>query len=342
MTIADVARAAGVSTGAVSYALNGRPGVTEETRRRILAVARQLGWRPSASAKALVHARTCTVGLVMARPPELLASDPFFPRFLAAVEATLSERDHALLLQVVGDDESRELECYERLASSHRVDGVFLTDLRLDDPRFALVERLELPAVGVGQPLTEVAFPCVASDDASAMAEVVRHLVALGHRRIAYVGGPPCYVHSVHRERAWRDALERAGIAPGPIAAGDFTGPGGAVATADVLRNEPRPTAIVYANDLMAMAGMGVATALGLRVPDQLSMVGFDDIPAAAHVSPGLTTVRADVATWGRLAAALLLAEVERRSIELPPLEPPRLVVRDSTAPPPRASVPTR
>ncbi|HZV48641.1 MAG TPA: LacI family DNA-binding transcriptional regulator [Candidatus Dormibacteraeota bacterium] len=337
-----MARAAGVSTGAVSYALNGRPGVTEETRRRILAAARQLGWRPSASAKALVHARTYAVGLVMARPPELLASDPFFPRFLAAVEATLSERDHALLLQVVGDDESRELECYERLASSHRVDGVFLTDLRLDDPRFALVERLDLPAVGVGQPLAEVTFPWIASDDASGMAQVVHHLVALGHERIAYVGGPPCYVHSAHRERAWREALERAGIAPGPTAAGDFSGPGGAVATAEVLAHEPPPSAIVYANDLMAIAGMGVAARLGLRVPEDLSMVGFDDIPAAAHVSPGLTTVRADVATWGRLAATLLLAEVEGQAIEVPSLEPPRLVIRGSTGPPPRAGAGTR
>lgn len=334
-SIKDVARAAGVSTGAVSYALNGRPGVTEETRQRILAAARELGWRPNASAKALVNSRTYAVGLVMARPPELLEADPFFPHFLAGIEKTLSQIDYALLLLVVGDDEERERDCYERLAAAHRVDGVFLTDLRRNDPRLPLLAALELPAVAVGRPTEEVAFPWIALDEAGAMEGVVRHLVALGHGHIAYVGGPPAYVHSVQREEAWRRSLQEAELQPGPTVAGDFSGPGGERATGELLSSTQRPTAIVYANDLMAIAGMTLAMRAGLRVPEDVSITGFDDIPLAAHVSPGLTTVRPDVLTWGRQAARLLVAEVEGHELDTPSLEAPELIVRGSTGPAP-------
>jgi DNA-binding LacI/PurR family transcriptional regulator len=335
-TIADVAYAAKVSTGAVSYALNGRPGVTEQTRIRILTAARELGWQPSASARALVNSRSYAVGLVMSRPADLLESDPFFPRFLAGVETALYEADHALLLQVVGTDEARELECYQRLAAAHRIDGAFLTDLRRNDHRFELVERLELPVVAVGQPDGRSEFPWIAPDDAAAMEQVVRHLSQLHHERIAFIGGPPAYVHSHHRQEGWRAALEQAGLSPGPVVVGDFTGPGGASATRRVLSSKRRPTAIVYANDLMAIAGMTVARQLDIRVPEQLSITGFDDIPLAAHMEPALTTVREDVTTWGGLAAGLLLAVIEQRPAAVPQLGPPQLIVRDSTAPPAR------
>ncbi len=335
-TIADVANAAEVSTGAVSYALNGRPGVTEQTRMRILAAARELGWQPSASARALVNSRSYAVGLVMSRAPDLLESDPFFPRFLAGVEGALFEADHALVLQVVGTDEAREVECYTRLAAAHRIDGAFLTDLRLNDTRFQLAEHLALPVVAVGQPDGGGDCQWIAPDDVAAMDHVVRHLTALHHERIAFVGGPPAYVHSRHRQKGWRAAIEQAGLRPGPVAVGDFTGPGGASATRRILSSRRRPTAIVYANDLMAIAGMTVARQLGIRIPDQLSITGFDDIPLAGHLEPALTTVREDVTTWGRLAAELLLTVIEERPATVPRLGPPQLIVRDSTAPPGR------
>ncbi|MDQ6774346.1 MAG: LacI family transcriptional regulator [Candidatus Dormibacteraeota bacterium] len=333
-TIEDVARAASVSTGAVSYAFNGRPGVADETRVRIMSAARDLGWRPSASARALVHSRSRAVGLVMSRPAALLESDPFFVRFLAGVETALAEIDYALLLQVVESGEAREHECYERLAAAHRVDGVFLTDMRLNDPRFGLLRELGLATVGVGQPVGDVDFPWIGVDDAQGVAQIVAHLLELGHERLAYVGGPPGYVHSIHRERGWREELAVAGLT-GPAEVGDFSEAGGARATYRLLRSARRPTAIVYANDLMAVAGMAVARELDIRVPGHLSIASFDDIPLAAYVSPQLTTVRADVPAWGREAAKLLVAEIEQRVDGAPPLGPVELIVRASTGPPP-------
>src|SRR5689334_5068204 len=137
-TIADVARRAGVSAAAVSFAVNDRPGVSPETRERILEAARDLGWRPSASARALTEARTRAIGLVLARDPALLELDAFFVRFLSGIEQTLSAADYALVLQLV--PAGRSLAAHERLAHGGRVDGFLLTDIELGDPRFALLE----------------------------------------------------------------------------------------------------------------------------------------------------------------------------------------------------------
>jgi DNA-binding LacI/PurR family transcriptional regulator len=336
-TIVDVARRAGVSKGAVSFALNDRPGLAPQTRDRILAAARDLEWQPSTRARALSRSRAFAVGLVMRRSPELLGVDPWFPQFLAGVESVLAERGSALVLQVVGDDDAAEAASYRRLATQGRVDGVFLNDMLVDDHRFAQLAGLGLPAVAVGRPVGPCPFPMVTVDDRQGVAATVEHLLVLGHRRIGFVGGVEGFVHSRSRRTAWRQALEAAGVAPGPELAADFTGPGGAAATRRLLDLADRPTAIVYASDVMAIAGMGVAIESGLAVPGDLSVVGFDDVPLAAHVVPPLTTVRHDAVAWGRTSAEVLLAVSEGRpasDVELPPATP---VFRASTAPPPSA-----
>ncbi len=188
--------------------------------------------------------------------------------------------------------------------------------------------------MAVGRPTGPCPFPVVTVDDRQGVAGTVEHLLGLGHRRVAFVGGTEGYVHSLSRRTAWRQALEAAGVTPGPELMADFTGPGGAAATRALLELSDPPTAIVYANDVMAIAGMGVAIGLGLEVPGDLSVTGFDDVPLAAHVAPPLTTVRQDAQAWGRAAATVLLAAGEGRAapdVELPPATP---VFRASTGPP--------
>jgi len=158
-TIADVARRAGVSSAAVSFAINDRPGVSPETRERILEVARELGWRPSASARALTEARTRAIGFVLARDPAQIELDSFFVRFLSGLERTLSPADYALLLQLV--PEGPALSAYERLAYAGRVDGFLLADVEVDDPRFALLQDAGLPVVLAGHPVGDCPFPWV-------------------------------------------------------------------------------------------------------------------------------------------------------------------------------------
>ncbi len=333
-TITDVARLAGVSKGAVSLALNDRPGLSEATRARILAAAEQLDWRPSARARALSVSRALAVGLVMARPPETLRADPFFPSFIAGIESQLSRRGYALLLQVVPEHEA-EHQTYRRLSDEGRVDGVFVTDLHVDDTRPALLAELGLPAVIVGPGQFDTDWPAVGVDDRPGITAAVEHLVGLGHTRIAHVAGPPEMVHGRSRREAWATALTIAGLPEGPSVDSDFSAEAGAAATRTLLDLAEPPTAVVYANDLMAIAGLSVALSRGLRVPQDLSITGYEDTELAAHVQPPLTTVSSDVIGWGRAAAQRLLELVERKDSTPVPLQTPRLVVRGSTGPAP-------
>ena len=334
-TIADVARRAGVSKGSVSFALNGRPGLAQATVDKILAAADELGWRPSKRARSLSVSKAFALGLVITRDPAVLSSDPFFPAFIAGVESVLATGGQALVLQVVtaGPDEEAG---YRRLVQDARVDGVFLSDLRHDDPRIDLLVELDLPAVTLNRPDSTSPFPAVTLDDRPGTSAVVEHLLELGHTRIAHVAGPPEFVHATARSTAFVATLAAAGLEPVAGETGDFTAASGIEATRKLLALPKPPTAIVYANDRMAIAGLGAAQAAGLTVPDDLSIAGFDDSELAEYVHPGLTTVRADPFRFGEAAAHTLNQLVDGAyavpDVELPPAQ---LVVRRSTGPAP-------
>jgi LacI family repressor for deo operon, udp, cdd, tsx, nupC, and nupG len=190
-TIADVARRAGVSAAAVSFAVNDRPGVSSVTRARILAAARDLGWQPSASARALTEARTRAIGLVLARSAEQLEGDTFFLRFLAGIERVLTAADYALLLQIVPGEASAALPAYQRLAAAGRVDGFLLTDVEAGDPRFALLSAAGMPVVLAGRPVGRSPFPWLDTRHDEGIAPAVAHLAELGHERIGFLCGRP-------------------------------------------------------------------------------------------------------------------------------------------------------
>ncbi|WP_430785353.1 LacI family DNA-binding transcriptional regulator [Actinoplanes sp. G11-F43] len=333
VVIADVAARAGVSKSAVSFVFNNRPGVSDSARERILRAAAELGWRPSARARALSRSRTQAVGLVIRRDPELLSTDPFFPQFMAGVEIGLTRHDYSLVLQVVGDEQS-ERAAYQRFADTSRVDGVFLTDVRIGDTRPREVGELGLHAVVLAP---EDAAPGegipIGMNDADGIRRAVHHLHSLGHRRIAHVMGAPMYVHTEARRRAWHDTLVDLGLPEGTVVTADFTGASGARATHELLDLAEPPTAIVYGNDLMAIAGISAAIDRGVRVPEDLSVVGFDDIPLAPYARPPLTTVRQNVVAWGTAAAETLVAAVEGREPEPVHLPPVEFVVRGSAGP---------
>ncbi len=340
-TINDVARAAGVSKGAVSFALNDRPGISADTRARIMAAVAELGWTPSSRARALSVSRALAVGLVVARPPDIFRADAFFPAFIAGLETVLSEHGHALLLQVAEHD---DLSAYRRLAEEGRVDGVFVTDLQVDDPRPALLAELGLPAVVVApsaraaqgdvEDVARTGTEVLGVDDAPGVRAAVEHLLALGHTRVAHVSGPASMVHGRSRRLAWEGAMRAAGLPADLCAEADFSAESGARATRELLDLAQPPTAIVFANDLMAMAGLAVAHARGVDVPTELSLTGYDDTEIAAHLQPPLTTVSTDVVAWGRAAATRLLELIHGQSSTPADLPRARLVVRDSTAPP--------
>ena len=309
-TIMDIARRAGVSKGAVSMALNGLPGVSEATRTRILAVARELDWHPNNAARALSAARADAIGLVLARPARTLGAEPFFFQLISGLQAELSGRRIALLLQVVADLDA-EIAVYRQWWSERRVDAVILIDLRVTDPRVALLEELDLPALVIGGPGHHGRLPSVWADDAKAMTGIVDHLAGLGHRRIARVAGLPDLLHTERRTEAFRAAVAAHGIDAAPILMTDYSGEQGAAATRRLLASSRPPTAIVYDNDVMAVAGVAVATELGVAVPASLSIVAWDDSPLCQLLHPPLTALTRDTFAFGATAARALLSVLD-------------------------------
>lgn len=332
-TIADIARRAGVSKGAVSYALNGQPGVSEATRQRIVAIAQEIGFNPNSAARALSGARARAVGLTLCRPARMLSIEPFFMGLISGFEAELAARSYALTLQVVSSGED-EIEVYRRWWGERRIDGVIVTDLRENDIRIPVLQQLQLPAVVIGGPGDTGKIAQIWSDDAGAITEAVRYLVALGHRRIARVSGLPGYLHTQARTRAFEQICTSLGLSEALTVPSDYTGEEGGRATRRLLIGTERPTAVIYDNDVMAVAGLAVAQEMGLAVPGDLSIVAWDDSPLCSLVHPPLTALSRDIAEYGAHAARELLAAIDGKQVTNVEAGTAHLTPRGSTAPP--------
>jgi DNA-binding LacI/PurR family transcriptional regulator len=330
VTIVDVAAHAGVAISSVSSALNDRPGVSEATRKRILNAASELGFVPSIRGRSLSSKRAFSVALVVQRDPDVFESDPFFARFIGGVESVLGSRGYALVLQM-GADAEETLERYRRLSADRRVDGVFLSEIEIDDQRIDLLKHLQMPVVGINADREGFPFASVRQDHVAGIQRLIKYLVNLGHTRIAHVSGPSNFIHARQREIAWREALLAAGVEPGPVVVGDFTYEGGWRAAEDLLLGQGLPTAVMCANDLTAVGFMARAIDLGFSVPGDVSVTGYDDIQLGEYVRPTLTTLKTSPRLIGAEAARLLLDQIEGADIadvEVPPVE---LIVRDST-----------
>jgi DNA-binding LacI/PurR family transcriptional regulator len=331
-TIADIAEAAGVSKGAVSYALNGKPGVSEQTRARILEIAERMGWHPSSAARALSNSRSGAIGLVVDRPAWVLGIEPFFMQFISGVEAGLAASGTALLLQVT-EDADAEKAAYRRWWGERRVDGVLLVDLRDDDHRLGLLRELELPGVVVGHATGVPGLPSVWLNDGEAVRETLAYLAAMGHRRIARVAGPAHFVHTRERGEAFDAAAAELGLTGMSCVHTDYSGEDGARVTRRLLSGAERPTAIVYDNDVMAVAALSVTQEMGIHVPAELSLVAWDDSELCRLVHPALTAVSRRVPEYGERAAGALLALIDGQDVADVLLPAPVLVPRGSTAP---------
>ena len=335
ITISDIAAKAGVSIGSVSYALSGRKGVSEKTRERIIAVADEMGWAPASAARSLAGAKTATFGLVLARDPKNLGAEAFYMQFIAGLETELSLRNYGLLLQVVPDLRS-ELATLRGWRNARRVDGVILVDVRVDDPRVAYLAGVPgLPTVVVGDPTVAGGLTSVWTDDAAAVREAVHLLTDLGHRRIARVSGLPELAHTHIRDEAFRE--EMAVVGGEAIVVGtDYTPEQGAEVTRTLLsRPKNVPTALVFDNDIMAVAAIGVATQLGLRVPEDVSIVAWDDSVLLRHTVPTLTALSHDVVNFGAHVARRLFEVADGATPAAHLDSTPRLQLRGSTGPAP-------
>jgi DNA-binding LacI/PurR family transcriptional regulator len=266
---------------------------------------------------------------VLARPARTIALEPFFMEFIAGAELELASRSVALTIQLVRDV-GEEISVYRRWWGEHRVDGVLMVDLRADDPRIAELARLGLPAVIVGGPLENQEIPAIWHDEGQAVTEAVQYLAALGHTQIAHVTGVGDFVHTTQRVAGFARATRELGIG-GESLETDYSAESGARATRRLLSSPTRPTAIVFDSDLLAVTGLGVAQQMGLVVPDDVSIIGWDDSLISQVVHPPLTAITRDIGVYGSAATRHLLAAIDGEPVGDLETERGELTIRGST-----------
>ncbi|WP_156250221.1 LacI family DNA-binding transcriptional regulator [Pseudactinotalea terrae] len=331
-TIHDVAALAGVSRSAVSKAMNGKTGLAPATRERILSAAEALSWSPSPAASTLRGSRTRSVGLVISRGPDLLTADAYFAVVIAGAESVLAPQRYGLQLHLLTGSQTAEADVYRQLVRDRRVDGFILTESRIRDARFELLRDLDIPFVLIGEPWGKEQVTHVQPQDAMAgLIQLAQHLVAAGHQRILYIGGPDDFVHTGQRREKFVRAIEAAGGPTPSVVSAAFDADDARKATRAALARPDRPTAIAYGNDTMAIAGQSEAQRLGFSVPRDLAIVGYDSLPMGEWVFPTITTVAQDLHGLGAAAASALLRELGDETVSIPPVADSQLIIREST-----------
>lgn len=336
-TSADVAARAGVSRTTVSFVLNGRDGaISAATRERVMTAARQLDYHPHEPARQLAGGTSQTIGLVLRQSPEQVAGDALLAETLRGMTAAARLGGFRVILETLEPKGGR----YADLLRSGRTDGLVVSGPRVDDPdlrdivrdRFAVVLQGSLPGLEVTS---------VDVDNRAGARGAVEHLIALGHRRIGCVTNAPlAYTAASERLDGYRDALRAAGIEPRSewIVEAAFDAGSGHRAMAELLGRGPYD-AVFVASDVVAFGALGALRAARLQVPDDISVIGFDDIPLAAFLEPPLTTVRLPAYELGHAVGTALLDRIANPAAPRRTLLPTELIVRSSTGPPRSATV---
>ena len=328
-TLEEVAQLAGVSRSTVSRVINDHPSVRAETRRRVWEAIRESGYRPHAVARSLVTKRTHIIGVVI---PELvtdLFTDPFFPILLRGGTEACNERGYQLMLSLFSASADRQ-EMYERLVGNSYLDGVIVASAALDDPLIPDLQRDGVPCVCVGRS-AEGRVHSVDVDNVGGAQTAVEYLIGLGHRRIGAVTGRLDTAHGQDRLEGYRQALttHRIPVNEDLIVEGDFTEGSGMIGVQHLLPAEP--SAVFVASDTMAVGVLKALRQAGRRVPQDISLVSFDDIPVASAIEPPLTTVRQPIRRMAALAVETLLDLIEQRgSGPRRIVLPTELVIRES------------
>lgn len=332
ITIKDIAREAGVSPGAASFALNDRPGVSEQTRERVKRVAAELGWTRSAAAAALSGRRAKALGLVLQQAAGDDYAEAFVMRFMAGVQQVLRPLGQSLVLQIVTSHEE-ELATYRTWWGEQRVDGVLLLRPREADGRPELLAELGMPGVVIGAPIADH-IGSVCADESTTTRMLTEHLTDLGHRTVAYVTGPEERYYVQWRSATFREVCAERGVTARVVNLDSADELSGSQATQRLVRSPGAPTGIIFDNELLAMGGVAACHDSGLQVGRQVAMAAFEDSPACRMQRPAISALRRHSDALGSMAAQDLLAIIDgaEPTLRLAPL--PELAVRGSSGAP--------
>ena len=330
-TLDQVARLAGVSRATASRAINGGQRVSAKAQSAVDAAVRSLGYVPNPAARSLVTRRTDSIAVVVPEPDDRIFADPFFAGTLRGVTRVLSERDIQLVLLLArpGASTARTL----RYLTNRHVDGALVVSHHRDDGLAEHLAELDLPCVFGGRPwkaADRVAYVDV--DNIAGEREATEVLIERGCTRIGTIAGPSDMTAAEDRLAGWRAAMSLAGLADDAVEHGDFTQESGERAAEALLERHPDLDGLVVASDLMAAGALRVLDRTGRRVPDDVALVGYDDLGVAERTTPPLTTVRQPVEAMAERATRLLLERVDGRDGTHPMrvIIPPTLVRRDS------------
>jgi len=325
--INDIARSLGLSKATVSRALNGKPDVDPATRRRVVAAASEFGYVASSTARALSTGRFYTLGLLV---PTL--TWPWMLEVLRGVADVVEHSTYSLMLYTTARGAVAEREFLSRVGPAGGIDGLILIVPPGMLPHIGELARGGMPVVVIDDRGHHPEFPAVATTNSEGGRQAAEHLLILGRRRIAMINGPTEYGCNRDRFAGYRRALEEAGVAfdPDLVEDGEFTEEGGVAATGRLIDAGVAFDAVFAASDLMAIGAMRALREAGRQVPDDVAVVGFDDIPAAAQAHPPLTTIRQPLYEMGRAATEMVMAAVDGQAIDTRLELPTSLVVRGS------------
>lgn len=318
VTSQDVARHAGVSRTTVSLVLNNVDAqISEDTRQRVLDAAKQLNYYPNASARRLVQGRTRVIGFVEHHSPYQSFADAFMAEVLRGLHAVAHHENYHVIFEPSSDDDSARDHCVQLVQERH-VDGIVYSGPRFNDMALERLAEANLPVVLQGY-LPGCPFPSVDIDNISSAKLATQHLIALGHTQIAMItNGPLKYTAATNRLEGFRMAMQEAGITINEswIRTGSFTPESGYQAMASILQDQSKPSAVFVASDVVAIGVIEAARRAGLRIPEELALVGFDDIPWAAYLNPPLTTIHVPAYALGWGAGNLLIHALDQDSLE--------------------------
>lgn len=329
-TIEEIARLSGVSRSTVSRVINNQPNVRPDVRKRVLEVIRSTGYHPNAAARTLASRRSWMIGLVLPRSVSSFFTDPYFPRLTQGIAQACNQYNYTLGLFLVGSKEDEE-KIFPRVSRKGMLDGILLQTGQIGDQLIDRLINTNMPVVILGRPYRGDGLSYIDVDNVNAAYNAVSHLIRLGYKRIATITGASNNTTSIDRRAGYEKALAERGreIDPSLIAEGDFTEASGYYAMQQLI--PAHPDAVFAAADLMAVGAIRAAREAGLRIPEDVAIVGFDDIPIASSPDFKLTTIRQPIYEFGVKAVEILLDLIENG------IDPPRrvimgteLVIRDS------------
>ncbi|MEN6394023.1 MAG: LacI family DNA-binding transcriptional regulator [Anaerolineaceae bacterium] len=323
LTLEDIAKQSGVSRSTVSRVVNNHPNVSEDVRKRVKEVINKTGYQPHAAARTLASQRSWMLGLVLPRSVSSFFADPYFPRLTQGIAQACNQYNYTLGLFLISTKEDEEA-IFPRVSRKGLLDGILLQSDQLGDQLTDQIIQSKIPLVIIGRPFYNKNVSYIDVDNVNGAFTAVSHLIRLGYQRIGTITGVSTRTVSVDRKEGYIKALTERGrnIDESLIVEGDFTEAGGYYAMQQLLPN--KPDAVFAASDIMAIGAMRAIREAGLRVPEDIALVGFDDLPLATMPEPRLTTIRQPVYQFGVKAVEILLDLIENG------IEPPRRIIMDT------------